>query len=81
MDSPYLYHQIADKIHRDILTGVLSPGDRLKTIRQMAAEHGCTIVTIQRAYQELANAGLVTRRSGQGTRVVDRLPPRSESVV
>jgi molybdate-binding protein/DNA-binding transcriptional regulator YhcF (GntR family) len=74
MEEPFLYHQVADAIRQKILRGELKPGDRLPSVRAMKAQWGCTVGTVQHAYQELARQGLVTSRAGQGTRVVDRLP-------
>ncbi len=73
MEEPFLYRQVADAIRQKILRGELKPGDRLPSVRAMKAQWGCTVGTIQRAYQELARQGLVTSRAGQGTRVVDKL--------
>ena len=72
MDEPHLYRQLAEKVRQEILEGVLKPGDRLPPLRELAAQWGCTIGTVQHAYQELAQQGLVTSRAGQGTRVVER---------
>ena len=71
MDEPHLYRQLAEKVRQEILEGVLKPGDRLPPLRELAAQWGCTIGTVQHAYQELAQQGLVTSRAGQGTRVVE----------
>jgi molybdate-binding protein/DNA-binding transcriptional regulator YhcF (GntR family) len=73
MAESYLYEKISDTIRQEILQGKLNPGDRLPSVRQMAAEWRCTSGTVQRAYQELASQGLVTSRAGQGTKVVGRL--------
>jgi len=70
MEEIYLYRKIAEEIRQQILQGQLSPGDRLPSVRQMAAQWDCTVGTVQRAYQELALLGLVVSRAGQGTRVV-----------
>jgi len=78
MDSDHLYQQIAETLRRQILSGELKPGDRLPSVRQAAGQWNCTVGTIQRAYQELAQAGLITSRAGQGTRVVDRPPLQGE---
>lgn len=75
MEDAYLYRQIAESIRQQILKGELGPGARLPTIREMTARWGCTIGTVQRAYRELAQQGLVTSRAGQGTRVVEGLMP------
>lgn len=74
MDEPHLYRQISESIRQEILDGRWKPGDRLPSVREMAAKWNCTIGTIQHAYQELSRQGLVTARAGQGTRVVDNLP-------
>ncbi len=68
MEEP-LYLKIANSIKLDILEGKLRPGDQLPTIRQLTETWGCTQGTVQRAYQELAREGLITSRSGLGTRV------------
>jgi molybdate-binding protein/DNA-binding transcriptional regulator YhcF (GntR family) len=72
MEEPHLYQKIVAAIRQDVLAGKLSPGERLPTVRQTAADWSCTIGTVQRAYAELARQGLVVSRSGQGTHVVDK---------
>ena len=74
MDETHLYQRIAEHTRQEILTGVLKPGDRLPSVKEMAGRWGCTIGTIQHAYRDLAHQGLVTSRAGQGTRVVEKLP-------
>lgn len=79
MDKTYLYYQIAETIRQDIRNEVLHPGDRLPSVREMAARWNCTIGTIQRAYEELAHQGLVTSRPGQGTHVISVTPATQET--
>ncbi len=79
MEDVHLYKRISEQVRTEILTGVLKPGSRLPAVRQMASRWGCTIGTVQRAYQELAQQGLVTVRPGQGTHVVDRPPVQGET--
>lgn len=78
MDSDHLYQQIAETLRRQVLTGELKPGDRLPSVREAAEQWNCTVGTVQRAYQELSQAGLITSRAGQGTRVVDHPPLQGE---
>jgi molybdate-binding protein/DNA-binding transcriptional regulator YhcF (GntR family) len=78
MDEPVLYKKIAETIRKEILTGELKPGDRLPSVRQMAEQWGCTVGTVQHAYQDLARQGLVTLRAGQGSRVVEELNLQGE---
>jgi molybdate-binding protein/DNA-binding transcriptional regulator YhcF (GntR family) len=70
MEETHLYRKIAEGIRLEILQGELGPGDRLPSVRQMAVRWGCTVGTVQRAYQELAMLGLVVSQSGRGTHVV-----------
>jgi len=74
MSDAYLYQQIAAAIRQEILSGKLQPGARLPSVRRMKEQWNCTIGTVQRAYRELAEEGLVTSRAGQGTRVAESVP-------
>jgi molybdate-binding protein/DNA-binding transcriptional regulator YhcF (GntR family) len=69
MDETHLYHQIAEAIRNDILTGRYRPGDRLPSVRQLCENWNCTPGTIQRAYHELAQEGLLVSQAGRGTHV------------
>jgi molybdate-binding protein/DNA-binding transcriptional regulator YhcF (GntR family) len=79
MQDDFLYRQIAEAIRQEIMSGERRPGDRLPSVREMTANWGCTLGTVQRAYQELARQGLVTSRAGQGTRVVESLSARDDT--
>lgn len=72
MPDTHLYEKISASIRQDILDGNLKPGDRLPSVRELAAEWGCTLGTVQRAYKALARQGLIISRAGQGTRVVEK---------
>ncbi|MCG3208491.1 MAG: hypothetical protein FOGNACKC_02096 [Anaerolineae bacterium] len=74
MSKTFLYHQIAANIRQDILNQTLTPGDRLPSVREMAERWGCTVGTIQRAYEQLAQEGVLVSRAGQGTRVAAAEP-------
>lgn len=75
MDTTYLYYQIADSIRRDILDGRLKPGDKLPSVRELSKQWGCTQGTVQRAYSELSQQGLLESRAGKGTHVSGVLTP------
>lgn len=77
MDKTPLYQQIAESIRQDILYGALAAGAQLPPLRVMADRWRCTVGTVQRAYAELAREGLVSSRSGQGTRVVETAAPQA----
>ncbi|WP_133915071.1 GntR family transcriptional regulator [Streptomyces sp. NBC_00582] len=63
------YEQIRAQLGALILTGRLTEGERLPTVRQLAADLGLAPGTVARAYRELEAAGLIRTRRGAGTRV------------
>jgi len=67
MDESHLYHRISATIRQEILDGKLQPGDRLPPLREMTQRWNCTPGTVQRAYRDLAESGLVLSRPGKGT--------------
>lgn len=75
MEENHLYLQIADSIRRNILNGNYNSGDRLPSVREMSKQWGCTQGTVQRAYHELSQQGIIESRAGKGTRVSGNLTP------
>lgn len=63
------YEQIRAQLAALILTGRLTEGERLPTVRQLAADLGLAPGTVARAYRELEAAELIHTRRGAGTRV------------
>ena len=76
-----LYQQIAEHFRLRIFRGELNPGEKLPPMRELAERWNCTVGTVQRAYQQLANEGLVTSMHGQGTRVAASLPDSQSSTL
>lgn len=62
-----IYRQIVAQIRDQIRSGALPPGSRLPSVRDMAAEHGLTHLTVHSAYSELQAQGLVESHVGRGT--------------
>jgi len=75
MEELHLYLQIAEAIRRDILDGKLNPGDKLPSVRALSRQWGCTQGTVQRAYHELSQLGILDSRAGKGTIVRGNLTP------
>ncbi|PMV21257.1 MULTISPECIES: aminotransferase-like domain-containing protein [unclassified Pseudomonas] len=70
------YKSLVDTFAQAIRSGAMSPGTRLPTHRQLAAEHGLALVTASRVYAELEGMGLVSGEAGRGTFVREiSLPP------
>jgi len=73
------YEQVREQLSTMIGSGVLSPGTRLPTIRQLAADLDVAPGTITRAYRELETAGNIVSRGRHGTFVgAPRQVPRAE---
>lgn len=71
------YKQVVDALAAKIRAGKLSPGTRLPTHRQLAADNGFALVTATRVYAELEAMGLVVGETGRGTFVRESSLPRS----
>jgi molybdate-binding protein/DNA-binding transcriptional regulator YhcF (GntR family) len=69
MERRSLHKEIVESVRRQLLTGLLRAGDALPTVREMAENWGCAPGTVQAAYHELAEQGLIESRPGRGTRV------------
>lgn len=63
------YEQVRGQIAGLIAAGRLLPGDRLPTVRALAADLGLAANTVARTYKELEAAGLVETRRRAGTTV------------
>ena len=61
------YRQIIDQVQFAIANSMLSPGDRLPTVRQLAVDLKINPNTVARAYQWLEIKGVVNTQMGTGT--------------
>ena len=66
-DPRPIYEQIMDNLRRLIISGGISPGDKLPSVRELAAQLAINPNTIQRAYRELENEGYLVTLPGKGT--------------
>jgi len=65
-----LYYQLAQAIEAAIRDGELSPGDRFENELALAKRLTLSRPTTRRAIQELVDKGLLVRKRGVGTQVV-----------
>lgn len=72
-----LYFQAAQQLETAIVTGVLPPGSRLENEVQLADHYGLSRPTMRQAIQYLVDKGLLVRRRGVGTQVVQAKVRRS----
>ena len=61
-----IYGQIMDGLRQQIAAGILQPGDKLPSVRELATELAINPNTIQRAYRELEQAGFIATVAGKG---------------
>ena len=66
-----IYDQISGQIKAQILSGALSPGDALPSIRGLAKDLKISVITTKRAYDELEAQGLINTVAGKGCFVAD----------
>src|SRR3990172_4951823 len=62
-----VYQQIADQVRSAIAAGTFAEGERLPTIRALAAKLGVHRDTVGLAYEALAADGVVEACVGRGT--------------
>ncbi|EAH4442827.1 GntR family transcriptional regulator [Listeria innocua] len=65
-DSKPIYKQIVHYIHTKIVTGTYEAGDKLLSVRELATKLEVNPTTIQRAYAELEEAGIIFTVRGTG---------------
>jgi GntR family transcriptional regulator len=73
-DPTPIWRQIEDGVRRLVASGALAAGAPLMSVRELARELVVNPATVQKAYQQLADAGVLVVRRGEGTFVAERPP-------
>jgi molybdopterin-binding protein len=71
-DPAPAYVQLERCVRMAIADGTLQPGDRLPSVRQLAANLRVATNTVGRAYAQLAREGVIVARAGGGSEVAPR---------
>ena len=66
-----IYRQIVEQVKFKVASAQLKAGEKLPSIREMAADLKINPRTVVKAYEELQAAGLVVRRQGQGVFITE----------
>lgn len=66
-DTRPMYQQIMDQISRRIAVGDWPPDTPLPSVRELSADIKVSLITVKRAYLELARAGVIATQQGKGT--------------
>jgi len=61
-----LHEQISRQVRAQILTGQLPDGEPLPSIRALARQEKVSVITVQRAYDDLLSEGMLVARRGKG---------------
>ena len=65
-DKP-IYEQITSQIKEMIMKGELKPGDAMPSMRKLAKDLHVSLITTQRAYDDLGRDGFITTVPAKGT--------------
>jgi DNA-binding GntR family transcriptional regulator len=65
-----LYYQLSQQLEHAVTSGVLKPGDQIAPEVELAQQLGLSRPTVRQGIQELVKKGVLVRRRGQGTQVV-----------
>lgn len=62
-----IYEQIIQSIKELVVKGIMEPGEKLPSVRELAKDMTLNPNTVQKAYQELERQGLIVTFRGKGT--------------
>ena len=70
-DARRIYEQVRDGLRRLIVSGAIADGEKLPSVRELAAEAGINPNTVQRAFSELEREGLIYTQRATGKYVTE----------
>lgn len=62
-----IYDQIVSQIKNQVMTGELTEGQALPSMRTLAKELRISVITTKRAYEELEREGFIVSMTGKGS--------------
>jgi len=78
-DSRSLHEQIESKIRELIVRGILKPGEKLPSVRELSISLTVNPNTVQKAYRELENGGFIYSVKGVGNFVAEAKDVKGQS--
>jgi len=75
------YERVMEELRAQIAQGVYAPGRRLPGQLALTEELGVSVITVNRALNELAKEGVVERRERSGTYVAEKKRPLSSLLI
>lgn len=74
-----LYRQIGEFFEAQIQTGVLQPGTKLPTVRELSQQYDISPGTALKTYEYLQSRGVIVMQQGKGTFVLEKLPQSADN--
>ena len=74
-----IYVQLREQLLRTIGAGVLQPGQRMPTMREVAVALKVDLNTVRHAYEDLERAGAIVLERGRGSFVSQHPPTTDEA--
>jgi len=74
-----VYRQLIDQVSGALASGVLTAGNQLPTVRQVAVDLAINPNTVLRAYRELEIRGILETQQGTGTFISRQKPKRPDA--
>ncbi|MCL2287365.1 MAG: GntR family transcriptional regulator [Firmicutes bacterium] len=62
-----IYEQIVTQVKQLIISGALKDGDPIPSMRALAKTLQVSVITVQKAYEDLQRKGLIESLAGRGT--------------
>ena len=78
-DARPIYEQVKDGLRHLIVSGAIADGEKLPSVRQLAAQLAINPNTIQRAYNELEAEGYAAPVAGKGSFAVRLERPEDDA--
>ena len=67
-----IYEQVSSQIKNKIMNGTLEAGEMLPSMRALAKDLHISVITVQRAYEDLTRDGFIETVSGKGSFVASQ---------
>ncbi len=75
-----IYRQIEHGVYEQILSGAWKPGERAKSVRELAVAFEVNPNTVMRSYERLQNQEIITNKRGIGFFVNEDAPEKIHAI-
>jgi len=66
-----IYQQLVNGVKKAVARGILAPGDKLPSVRELAGRIAINPNTIAKAYQEMEREGIIETLRGRGSFIAE----------